>query len=148
MSGVRSDVAAWARDHGACFEVSPLVEIVRGRQVQVGFTISLFAPLSLEKRPGPERETEAAEIREGLREIVQSLQPPQGGRARLEIDGSRPGVSFAPEGQMQPEIGLDARVFHGDDYFAEATAAEEERLRAAIRRLTEMGLKERRRRTP
>jgi hypothetical protein len=127
--------------------VSPLVEIVKGRQVQVGFTIGLFARLPLEKRPGPGREAEAAEIRAGLREIVQLLAPPQGGRARLEIDGSRPGVSFAPEGQMQPEIGLDARVFQ-DDYFAEATAAEEDRLRAAIRRLTEMGLKERRRRTP
>jgi hypothetical protein len=65
-----------------------------------------------------------------------------------EIVGSRPTVSFAPEGQMQPDIGLDARVFHGDDYFAEATAGEEERLRSVTRRLTEMGLRERHRRTP
>jgi hypothetical protein len=143
---VGSDVAAWARDHGACFEVSPLVEIVKGRQVQVGFTIGLFARLPVEKRPGPEREKEAAEIRERLREVVESLAPPEGGRARLEIDGARPAVAFAPEGAMEPEVALHARVFHGDDYFAEATAAEEERLRAAIRRLTQMGLKERRRR--
>jgi hypothetical protein len=145
---VGSDVAAWARDHGAGFEVSPLVEIVKGRQVQVGFTIGLFAALPLEKGPGPERATAAAEIRERLREIVRSLAPPEGSRARLEIDSPRPAVSFAPEGQVQPEIGLDARVFHGDDYFAEATAGEEERLRGVTRRLTEMGLRERRRRAP
>jgi hypothetical protein len=148
VSGVASDVAAWARDHGACFEVSPLVEIVKGRQVQVGFTIGLFARLPLEARPGPEREREAGKIREGLREIVESLAPPEGGRARLEVDASRPAVALAPEGGMEPEVGLHARVFHGDDYFAEATAAEEERLRAAVGRLTQMGLKERRRRTP
>ena len=124
------------------------MELVRGRQVQVGFTIGLFARLPLEARPGREREREALEIRERLREMVESLAPPEGSRARLEIDGSRPAVSFAPDGQMQPEVGLHARVFHGDDYFAEATAGEEERLRSVTRRLTEMGLKERRRRAP
>ncbi len=125
MSGVGSDVAAWARDYGAGFEVSPWWRSSGDARYRVGFTISLFAHLPLEKGPGPERRTEAAEIREHLREIVQSLAPPEGGRARLEIDGSRPAVSFAPEGGMQPEIGLHARVFHGDDYFAEATAGEE-----------------------
>ncbi len=144
MGGGGSDVAAWARDHDACFELGPLVEMVRGRRVQVGFTLGLYARLPLKTGPGPEREAAARAIWERLREIAQSLVPREGSRARMEIDGSRPAASFAPEGRMQPEIGIEARVFHGDDYFAEATADEEERLRSVTRRLTEMGLKERR----
>ena len=40
-----------------------------------------------------------------------------------------------------------ARVSHGDDYFAEATAGEEKKVSAGVRRLAELGLKERRPRT-
>ena len=38
-------------------------------------------------------------------------------------------------------------MFHGRDYFAEVTEGEEKKVYAGVRRLTEMGLKERRRRT-
>ena len=148
MSGVGSDVAAWAEAHGASFEVAPLVEMVKGRPVQVGFTLGLYARLPMEPGPGPEREAAAAEIWQGLREIAQSLAPPEGSRARVEIDGPRSAAFFAPEGRMQAEIAFNARVFHGDDYFAEVTVGEEKRLQEVTRRLTEMGVKERRRRTP
>jgi hypothetical protein len=148
MSGVRSDVAAWAEAHGACFEVAPLVEMVKRRQVQVGFTLGLYARLPVETGPGPEREAAAAEIWEGLREIAQSLAPPEGSRAGVEIDSPRSAAFFAPEGRMRPEIAFNARLFHGDDYFAEVTVGEEKKVQDVTRRLTEMGLKERRRRTP
>src|SRR5262249_729094 len=39
VSGSGSDAVEWARAHGACFEVEPLVEVVRGRPTHVGFTI-------------------------------------------------------------------------------------------------------------
>jgi hypothetical protein len=148
LSGAGSDVAAWARAQGACFEVAPLVEMVKGRQVQVGFTVGLYARLPLETGPGPERLAAAAEIREGLREIAQSLAPREGSRARVEIEGPRVAAFFEPEAQMHPEIALTARVFHGDDYFAELTADEEATGRAVTARLAEMGLTERRRRMP
>ncbi len=148
MSSVGPDVAAWAEAHGASFEVAPLVEMVRGRQVQVGFTISLYARLPLETRPGPERVAAAAEIWEALREIAQSLAPRVGARARVDVEAQRPAAFFAPEGRMLPEVAFTARVFHGDDYFAEVTVSEEQKLRAVTGQLTEMGLKERSRRIP
>jgi hypothetical protein len=40
------------------------------------------------------------------------------------------------------------RVFHGDDYFAETTVAEEKRVYDVTRRLTEIGLQERHQRIP
>ena len=148
MSKVGSDVAAWAEAHGACFEVAPLVEMVRGRQVQVGFTISLYARLPVGSGPGPERVAAAAEIWEALREIAQSLAPRVGPRARVDVEAQRPAAFFAPEGGMLPEVAFVARVFHGDDYFAEVTVTEEQRLRAVTGQLAKMGLTERLRRTP
>ncbi len=148
MSRVGSDVAAWAEAHGASFETAPLVEMVRGRQVQVGFTISLYARLPVEAGPGPERVAAAAEIWEALREIAQSLAPRVGARARVDVEAQRPAAFFAPEGRMLPEVAFTARVFHGDDYFAEVTVSEEQKLRAVTGQLTEMGLKERSRRIP
>ena len=59
MSSVGWDVAAWAGAHGASFDVAPLVEMVKGRQVQVGFTLGLYARLPVESGPGPEREAAA-----------------------------------------------------------------------------------------
>ena len=148
MSSVGSDVAAWAAAHGASYEVAPLVEMVRGRRVQVGFTISLFARLPVETGPGPERVAAAAEIWEALREIAQSLAPRVGPKARVDVEAQRPAAFFSPEGGMLPEVAFTARVFHGDDYFTEVTVTEEQKLRAVTGQLTEMGLKERLRRTP
>jgi hypothetical protein len=145
---VGSDVAAWAAAHGASFEVAPLVEMVRGRPVQVGFTISLYARLPVEGGAGRKREAAAAEIWESLREIAQRLAPRVGPRARVDVEAQRPAAFFSPEGQMLPEVAFTARAFHGDDYFAEVTVSEERKLRAVTGQLAEMGLKERFRRTP
>jgi hypothetical protein len=148
VSSVGSDVAAWAAAHGASFEVAPLVEMVRARPVQVGFTISLYARLPVETGPGPERVAVAAEIWDALREIAQSLAPRVGPKARVDVEAQRPAAFFSPEGGMLPEVAFTARVFHGDDYFAEVTVSEEQKIRAVTGQLAEMGLKERLRRTP
>jgi hypothetical protein len=143
-----SDLTGWAKDHAARYEVAPLFEMVKGNKIQVGFTVSLYARLPLDKAPGTERRAEAAAIRERLAKLVQSLVPREGSRARVEIDPPRAAVVLESEGQREPEIALYARVFHGDEYFAEATAAEEKKVHDVTRRLTEMGFQERHRRVP
>lgn len=142
MSETGSDVAAWARTHQACFEVTPLLELVKGRRLQVGFTINLYALMPLEKPPGEERLQEAAKVWARLREIVESLVPKEGSRARVEVEAPRTAAFFRPENQLKPELALSARVFHGDEYFAEVTAQEKDRLSTVTKRLTEMGLKQ------
>ncbi len=146
MSGEGSDLVEWARAHEACYELGPLVEMVKGRKVQVGFTLGLYARLPTGTGPGPAREAAAKAIWEKLREIAQSLAPQKGSRARVEVEGLRAAAFFAPEGQMRPEVAFNARVSHGDEYFTEVKTAEEKKLHEVTRRLTEMGLKERRRR--
>jgi hypothetical protein len=144
-----SDVAAWARSHEASFEVEPFVEVVKRRRVQVGFTLSLHARLPREEGSRGEKPRAAvAEIREVLREIVNSLAPPPGSRARVEIEAPRAGVVLEPEGRREPEVVLHAHVFHGDEYFAEPTIAEEQKVYGVARQLIEKGFKERHRRLP
>lgn len=147
LSAPASDLGDWARAHGACFEVEPLTELVRGRPVQVGFTVSLYARLPLDAPP-QQRWVQAAEIRARLRELLQSLAPPANSPARLEMEPFRRAAFMTPEGGMEPEIAVCARVFHGADYFAEVTEAEERKVYQGARRLREMGLTERRRRIP
>jgi hypothetical protein len=142
LSEVGSDVAAWARAHEACFELAPLLEMIKGRKLQVGFTVSLYARLPLDKGPGAERRADAAKVWERLREIAESLVPKEGSRARVEIEAPRTAAFFRPESQMKPEIALVARVFHGDSYLAEVTPDERDRFAAVAKRLTEMGLKQ------
>jgi hypothetical protein len=142
LSEVGADVAAWARAHKACFEVAPLFEMVKGRKAQVGFTVSLYASLPIGKGPGEERRADAGKVWEGLREVLQTLVPKEEGRARIEIEAPRTAAFFRPENEMKPEIALSARVFHGDDYFAEVSPEEREGLSAVTKRLTDMGLKQ------
>ena len=147
MSEVGPDLAAWVERTAPSFELAPLVELVKGRQVQVGFTLSLYARLPLVQAPAEQQRAAAEDTRKHLREIVQSLAPPQESRARVEIDTSR-AVVIEPEGRREPEVAVHARLFHRDDYFAETTVREDRRVHEATRRLTEMGVRERPRRLP
>jgi hypothetical protein len=141
MSTSDADTAAWAREHRACYELQPLVERHGGSKIQVGFTLTLYAALPMEKGPGPERREAGRQIWEKLREVVESLAPPADSRARAEIEPPRTAAFLRPENQMQPEIGLTARVFHGDDYFAPVTGEERNKLAGAEQKLASLGLK-------
>ena len=142
------DTATWAREHDASFEVEPLTEVLRGDHVQVGFIIRLSARIPMDERPQAERWQDATAIATRLREILESLTPPPDSAARLEIQPLRTAAFLAPEGGRQPEIAVEGRVFHGRDYFAEVTEGEERKVYTGVRRLAEMGLKERRPRRP
>ena len=140
--GSESDVAAWAKAHGAGFEVAALIEQVRGRRAQIGFTVRLFARVPMDDRPQKERWAEAVEIRSRLLEILRSLAPAPGGRGRLEVEPSRTAATLDPGRELEPEVSVVGRVFHGDDYFAEVTEADRTKVYEGVRRLTEMGIPE------
>jgi hypothetical protein len=136
-----SDHEGWARAHRACFQVGPLVEIRGKEKLQVGFTVDLYAALPADKAAGAERIEESRRIWERLRTIVESLTPAEGSTARVEVEPLRTAAYLRPENEMEPEIGLRARVFHGDEYFKAVTPDESKRLTAVERRLKELGLR-------
>ena len=136
-----SDDAAWARTHRACFQVLPLVEMRGNAKMQVGFIVDLYAALPADKAAGAERIEESRRLWERLRAIVESLRPPEGSTARMEIEPQRTAAYLRQENEMEPEIGLRARVFHGDEYFKAATPDESKRMSAVEGRLKAMGLR-------
>ena len=134
-----SDVTAWARDHKACFQLGPLVEMRGSESIQVGFTLDLYARLPPHPLEGDQRaKTEA--LWERLRTIAESLAP-EGGPARLEVEKRPIAAYLRPENAMDPEIGLRARIFHAAGYFTAVTPAERDRLSVVERQLTGMGLR-------
>ena len=137
------DVAAWAKEHGANYEVEPLIELVQGKQVQVGFAVNLYARLPIDERPRQERWLDEALIRGKLHAVLQSLAPPPGGRGRLVIQADRPVAFIAVSAGMVPEISATAHVFHGDDYLVAVTEGEKTKVYDAVKRLSQMGIQAR-----
>jgi hypothetical protein len=141
MSTESNDDAAWAREHGACFQVGPLIEMRGKEKMQIGFTLDLYAALPEYKAVGAERLEESKRIWARLRTFVDSLTPAKDGAVRVEIEPVRTAAYLRPENEMKPEIGLRARIFHGDEYFKGVTLDERKRLSDVERRLAGMGLR-------
>jgi hypothetical protein len=134
------DAVAWAREHGVNYEVEPLIELVEGRQVQVGFAVNLYARLPMDERPKSERWLDEALIRGRLHGLLQSLAPPPGGRGRLQMQPDRAAAFLNASAGMAPEIMVTAHVFHGDQYFTPVTEGERSNLNEAVRKLSDLGV--------
>ena len=136
------DIAAWARTHKACFEMTPLTEMRGPERIQVGYNVDFYALLPMDKAPGDERREAGAEIWRQLRTILEAATRDGEKQARMEIDPQRVGAIMRQQNDLQPEINLRARVFHLDEYFAAVTSEERERLGAFEKKLTALGLKQ------
>ena len=138
-----TECRTWAQQSKAAWEVTPLVEMERGRQVQVGFELSLFARVPIDLPPGADRQAAAEALWDRMRTLAESLVALAGADARLEVDPYEAAARLRPETQFAPEILLSARLFHGSDLLAPMKPGERERLRPLEDRLHELGLKPR-----
>jgi hypothetical protein len=57
MTRTEAEWASWAREHRAAFQNLPLIEVVRGERMQVGFSLTLYvaAPKGRPRAPGRAR---------------------------------------------------------------------------------------------
>ncbi len=133
----------WAEQAKAAWEVTPLIEMERGQQVQVGFDLELFVRFPPDLPPGPERRAAVLALWDRMREIAESLAPLAGADARVEVDPFDEATRLRPETQFAPEILLTARLYHGSDLMAPVQPGDRERLRPLEERLHELGLKPR-----
>jgi hypothetical protein len=138
-----AECRTWAQQARAAWEVSPLVEMDRGAQVQVGFKLELYARVPTEVPPSGERQDEVEALWDRLRDIAESLLPLAGADARLEVDPFEAAARLRPETQFTPEVLLSARLFHGSDLLAPIKPGDRERLKPIEERLHELGLKAR-----
>jgi hypothetical protein len=143
MSEPKPDVHEWARTHRARFELEPLVELIEGKQIQVGLTVFLYARMPMEEKESARRRARAQEIMIGLRDIVKELKPGGESAARMEIQPPRQAAVLSPQAGMEPELAVEARFFHAGDYTKEVTREEKDKLLSGIRHgLTAAGLRE------
>lgn len=138
-----AECRAWAAQAKAAWEVTPLIALERGTQVQVGFELSLFARVPTEIPPGPERQAAVERLWDRLREVAESLLPLAGADGRIEVDPFEAAARLRPETQFAPEVLLSARLFHGPDLLVPVQAGDRERLKPLEDRLHDLGLKAR-----
>jgi hypothetical protein len=136
-----AECRTWAQQARAAWEVTPLIEMERGSQVQVGFELNLFARVPTDALPGSDREATFEGLWDRMREIAESLVTLAGSDARLEVDPFEAAARLRPETQFAPEILLSARLFHGADLLAPVRPGDRERLKPLEDRLHELGLK-------
>jgi hypothetical protein len=139
----RSDAewAAWAKQHRVAFEVAPLVEAQEGgERVHLGYTLSLYAELPMDKPPGKERQEAGRLLREEMVAFLREAVPPEKREAAAELETPRAAV-LRPENDLRPEIGLTWRLFHKDEYMKPVSDADRQRLGSLEKRLVQMGLK-------
>lgn len=143
MSEPKPDVHEWARTHRARFELEPLVELIEGKQIQVGLTVFLYARFPTEAKGSAQRRALVEEIHGELRRVAESLRPGGDSPARMQVQPPRPAAVLSPQGGMEPETALEVRFFHAGDYTKEVTREEKDRLLSAIRQgLNAAGIKE------
>jgi hypothetical protein len=138
-----AECRTWAEQAKAAWEVTPLIEMEKGVQVQVGFELQLYARVPTDIRPSEERESAVEAVWDRLREIAESLLPLAGADARIEVDPFEAAARLRPETQFAPEVLLSARLFHGPDLLVPVREGDRERLKPLEERLHELGLKAR-----
>jgi len=136
-----AECRTWAQQAKAAWEVTPLIEMERGTQVQVGFELNLFARVPTDVPPDADREASVESLWDRMREIAESLLPLAGTDARLEVDPFEAAARLRPETQFAPEILLSARLFHGSNLLDPVKPGDRERLKPLEDRLHELGLK-------
>ena len=130
----------WARQRRVSFEIAPLTEMRGSEKLQVGFALSLYAEVPMDKAPGDERRKAGTQIKEELVGFVEEAFPPDARRAKTELDPPRTAV-LRPENKMTPEVSLTWRIFHADEYLKPVSAADRDELGTVEQRLHELGLK-------
>jgi hypothetical protein len=138
-----AECRTWAQQAKAAWEISPLIELERGAQVQVGFELSLYARVPVGLPAGSDREDASEGIWDRMREIAESLVPLAGPDARIEVDPFEAAARLRPETQFAAEVLLSARLFHGSDLLAPVRTGDRERLKPLEDRLHDLGLKPR-----
>jgi hypothetical protein len=141
MSRSEGEWAVWAREHRACFQNAPLIEVVKAERVQVGFSLTLYVAAPLEAAPGPERTQAITKLWDELKELADDIAPPEERSARVQPEQAAR-VVLRPENEFKPEVGLTFHVFPRQAALAGVSNADRERMAQVERRLLAHGIKQ------
>ena len=141
MARTEAEWARWAREHRAVFQTVPLIELVRGERVQVGFSLTLYVAAPMEASPGPERHQAVRELWDELKDLAEAVAPSEQRTARVDVEQAAR-VVLRPENEFKPEVGLTFHVFPRGGTMAAVTTEDRERLGVVEKRLLAHGVKQ------
>ena len=141
MARTEAEWAIWAREHRAAFQTVPLIEVVKGERVQVGFALTLYVATPMEKSPGAERTEAVAKLWDELKALAEDIAPEGQRVARVQLEQSAR-VVLRPENEFKPEVGLTFNLFPRGGGMAAVTAEDRERMTKVEKRLLAFGVKQ------
>jgi hypothetical protein len=141
MSRTVEEWGAWAREHRAAFQTSPLVEHVTGERVQVGFSLTAYVAAPMEQPPGPQRQAAVRGLWNELKDLADAVAPPEERTARVEIEQAAR-VVLRPENEFKPEVCLTFHLFPRAAALAPVTPEDRARMSQLEKRLLSFGVKQ------
>jgi hypothetical protein len=131
----------WARLHRAAFQTVPLVEVVRGERLQVGFSLTLYVAAPMEKTAGAQRTELVAKLWDELKALGEDIAPSAERTARVEVEQSAR-VVMRPENEFKPEVGLTFHLLPRGGALAAVTNEDRDRVTVIEKRLLAFGVKQ------
>ena len=141
MTRTEAEWATWAREHRAAFQTVPLVEVVRGERVQVGFSLTLYVAAPLESAPGPQRMEAVGKLWDELKLLAEDVAPEEQRTARVQLEQAAR-VVLRPENEFKPEVGLTFHLFPRGGSLEAVTAEDRDRMSQVEKRLLALGVKQ------
>ena len=143
MTRTEAEWAGWAREHRAAFQTVPLIEVVKGERVQVGFALTLSVAAPMESAPGAQRMEAVGKLWDELKLLAEDVAPDEQRTARVQIEQAAR-VVLRPENEFKPEVGLTFHLFPRGGSMAAVTAEDRERMNQVEKRLLAFGAKQNR----
>jgi hypothetical protein len=140
MHRSEAEWAAWAREHRAAFQTVPLIEVVKGERLQVGFSLTLYVAAPMETAPGG-RAAEIGALWDELKRLADDIAPPEQRTAKVQIEQAAR-VVLRPENEFKPEVGLTFHLLPRGGALAAVTEGDRERVSQVEKKLVAFGVKQ------
>lgn len=132
----------WARLHRAAFQTVPLIEVVRGERLQVGFSLTLYVGAPLEgSTPGAQRTAQVEKLRDELKALAEDVVPSEERTVRVDLEQTAR-VVLRPENEFKPEVGLTFHLLPRGGALAAVTNEDRDRMTHVEKRLIAFGVKQ------
>ena len=131
----------WARLHRAAFQTVPLIEVVRGERLQVGFSLTFYVAAPLEATAGAQRTELVGKLWDELKALAEDVVPSAERTARVEVEQSAR-VVLRPENEFKPEVGLTFHLLPRGGALAAVTNEDRDRVTQIEKRLLAFGVKQ------
>jgi hypothetical protein len=131
----------WARLHRAAFQTVPLIEVVRGDRLQVGFSLTFYVAAPLDTTPGAQRTALVGKLWDELKALAEDVVPSAERTARVEVEQTAR-VVLRPENEFKPEVGLTFHLLPRGGALAAVTNEDRDRVTQVEKRLLAFGVKQ------